>query len=92
MKKRTSFVYINTTPLKKQWLNQNKTVNRDGGVGEDLGSMLERGFGISDLVESKKFSGIFSGYKRFTKIELQTLPNHFNFNKILSIKTIDLLV
>ena len=44
MKKRTSFVYINTTPLKKQWLNQNKTVNRDGGVGEDLGSMLERSF------------------------------------------------
>ena len=29
MKKRNSFVYINTTPLKKQWLNQNKTVHRD---------------------------------------------------------------
>ena len=51
MKKRTSSVYINTTPLKKQWLNQNKTVNRDGGVGEDLGSMLERNFVGSDLLK-----------------------------------------
>ena len=60
-------------------------------MGEDLGNMLERGFECSDLVK-KNFSGIFSGYKRFTKIKLQTLPNHFNFNKTLSIKTIDLLV
>ena len=59
MKKRTSFVYINTTPLKKQWLNQNKTVNRDGGVGEDLGSMLVRGFGVSDIAKTKNFSGVF---------------------------------
>ena len=55
-------------------------------MGEDLGSMLERDFGVSDIAKSKKISGIFFGYKRFTKIKLQTLPNHFNFNKTLSIK------
>ena len=50
-------------------------------MGEDLGSMLERSFGSADLVEFKKISGIFSGYKRFTKIELQTLPNPLNLIK-----------
>ena len=47
--------------------------------------------GVSDIAKSKK-SLVFLGYKRFTKIKLQTLPNHFNFNKTLSIKTVDLLV
>ena len=45
-------------------------------MGEDLGSMLERGFGVSDIAKSKKSGGIFKSYKLYltTLISIKHFP------------------